>query len=186
MYSFSVWPYVRVAGLNVWNLSSSSRQACPELFARFEIKKQAVVSPKPLLLFLFLSSLSVSCSLFHPPFFPCLVNRAAHMASCNNLSLPLSPLLNLAFILIPGSFKYWNRGTHSSLLTTGSTQSCFFIDLNESRISLVLVQCLVSCSSSVLSLASLEFASYEYTSLIWCLKILFKLKILGHLGGSVS
>lgn len=89
---------VRVAGLNAWNFSSSSRQACPELFSRFEIKEQDVVSLKPLLLFPFPSSLFPACFFTHLFFSPCSVNRAAHMASCDNLPHPtLHPCIWLWF-----------------------------------------------------------------------------------------
>lgn len=121
MYSFSIWPYVRVAGLNVWNFSSSSRQTCPELFSGFEIKEQAVVSLKPLLLFVFLSS--ISCSLF---FLIHLLFPLLGKQSCPSDKLwkyPLNPsVTHLALVLIPKSLTYQNIGSHSSWLIIGSTQ----------------------------------------------------------------
>lgn len=137
MYSSSRWPHVRVAGPHVWNFPSSSRQACPQLFSRFEIKEQAVERLKPLFLFLCLSSLSVSFPALAPSpphlFFPRLENRAAHLASCDNLPLP-APHKEFGFSFHSRSFKYWNRGSYSAL-ARGSTQSYFLKGLNESQTS---------------------------------------------------
>jgi hypothetical protein len=140
MYSFSIWPYVRVIGLNVWNFSSSSTQTCPELFSGFEIKEQAVVSLKPFFFFLFFT-ISIPYFFFHfllsYLFLSCLVNKQTvwHVVI---IFLNLPPK-NLALVLIPDSFKYCNRGIHSYLLTIGSTQSYFLKVLDETKLYVVLL-----------------------------------------------
>lgn len=100
------------------------------------------------------------------------------MASCDNLSLLTPPTLEFGFGFNTTEFQILKQrqpffSAHYRLNSEPFPQRYEWIQ-NLSSDPLVWP---MYSSSSVLSLASLEFISYQYKSLIWCLKILFKLEL---------
>lgn len=109
--------YVRVAGLYVWNFSSSSRQKCPELFSGIEIKEQDVVA-RNLCCYFYLILFFLFSVLFAHPSWLCLLNRGDLVENCDNvLPQPDAHKCGLNFNI--REFQTVN----TSLLSIGSPQT---------------------------------------------------------------